>query len=199
MENTNYSTRGQLILAAAQKLFLRYGFDETSLEMIITESGGSRRSIYSEFGNKGGLLIAVVKLQVAAQTSTLKNIDYSLEPELALTAICEAFITGFISSEMIALFRLVSHLTPNMPDLGMLVYENGPLTGHQPIIEYLEYLERQNTLSINDKKFAAHSLINMAKTSLHTQAILVPSIEITKEEISAQARKSVRLFLNAYR
>ena len=81
----------------------------------------------------------------------------------------------------------------------MLVYESGPLTGHLPIVEYFEYLQEQNILTINDKDFAAITLINMAKTSLHMKAVMVPSIIITKEEISIQAKKAVNLFLNAYR
>lgn len=199
MESKEYSTRGLLILSAAQKLFLCQGYDETSLEMIISESGGSRRSIYKEFDNKQGLLLAVIKFQVAAQIKTLKNIDYSLQPEQALTIMCENFIESIISPERVSLFRLISYLTPKIPDVGMLMYENGPLAGHQPIVDYFDYLQTQDMLTIDDKVFAAHSLIDMAKTSLHMKAVLAPSLVISKEEISTQARKAVRLFLNAYR
>lgn len=199
MENKKYSTRGLLILSAARKLFIDHGYDDTSLEMILTESGGSRRSIYSEFGNKEGLLLAVIKSQVAMQSKTLSNIDYSQPPEQALTAICESFIEGMISAEMISFFLLINSLTPKIPEVGMLVYENGPLIGHLPIVEYFEYLQAQDILTINDKEFAAHTLIDMAKTSLHLKAILAPSITITKEEINTQAKKSVQLFLRAYR
>lgn len=199
MESKNYSKRGLLILSAAKKLFIHNGYDETSLEMILGESGGSRRSIYSEFGNKEGLLLAVIKSQVATQAQTLANIDYSQTPEQALTAICEGFIEGMISAEMISFYRLINHLTPKIPQVGMLVYENGPLIGHLPIVEYFDYLQAQNILTIDDKIFAAHTLIDMAKTSLHMKAVLAPSIIITKEEITTQAKKSVQLFLNAYR
>ncbi len=64
------TTRGLLIRDAAQQLFFKHGFDETSLEMIINETGGSRRSIYNEFGNKQGLLLAVVNGQVSKQAET---------------------------------------------------------------------------------------------------------------------------------
>lgn len=199
MTSKKYSTRGLLILSAAQKLFLEHGYDETSLEMILDKSGGSRRSIYSEFGNKEGLLLAVIKLQVATQAKTLSNIDYRQQPEQALIAMCESFIEGMISPEMVSFFRLINYLTPKIPEVGMLVYESGPLTGHLPIVEYFEYLQEKNILTINDKNFAAMTLINMAKTSLHMKAVMVPSIIITKEEISTQAKKAVNLFLNAYR
>ena len=198
MKGEKYTTRGMLILTAARKLFLSHGYDDTSLEMIISESGGSRRSIYSEFNNKQGLFIAVVKFHIEAQLKTLQNIDYNLSPEQALIAICENFIERMISPEMISLFRLVNYQIHKMPEVGMLIYENGLLMGHKPIIEYFEYLEQQNILTITDKEFAAHSLINMAKTSLHMKAILAPSIKITKEEITTQTCKSVNLFLKSF-
>ena len=55
LELMKLSPRGLLILDAAKNLFYHKGFDETSLAMIINEAGGSRRSIYNEFGNKRGL------------------------------------------------------------------------------------------------------------------------------------------------
>ena len=57
------SKRGQRILDVAQTYFYQQGYDETSLAMIIEQAGGSRRSIYADFGNKQGLLMAVVQRQ----------------------------------------------------------------------------------------------------------------------------------------
>ena len=62
------SSRGESILEAAKNLFLKHGYAQTSLEMIIAEAGGSRRSIYNEFGNKQGLLTSVIQQQVLIHT-----------------------------------------------------------------------------------------------------------------------------------
>ena len=82
---TKLSPRGLLILDAAQNLFYNLGFDETSLAMIINEAGGSRRSIYNEFGNKHGLLMAVIQRQVKTQSEILTSINRELDAKEAVS------------------------------------------------------------------------------------------------------------------
>ena len=93
------SNRGERILHAAKTLFLEHGYENTSLEMIINESGGSRRNIYSEFGNKEKLLLAVISQQVRQQVGTLVDIDYALPPQQALSIVCRRFADGFLSRQ----------------------------------------------------------------------------------------------------
>ncbi|WP_286271252.1 MULTISPECIES: TetR/AcrR family transcriptional regulator [Thalassotalea] len=193
------SERGKKILDAAQQLFLEHGYDNTSLEMIISEAGGSRRNIYSEFGNKEGLLIAVIKEHIAAQVSLLVDIDYDLPPEEALTKVCCRFMDGFLSETVIKLFRLVINIVPTLPQLGELIFHYGPLTGCRPISDYLAYLNKQGVLLIDDSEFAAHLLIEMIKSRLHVQALLLPNNPPTKAEISAHVRQAVPVFLRAYK
>lgn len=195
---TILSARGQLILATAQHLFLKHGYDDTSLEMIISEAGGSRRSIYSEFGNKQGLLLAVIKSMVATQTNTLTNIDLKLAPADALKIICSRFVVGLLSKEMVALFRLVTHLAVKMPEIGQIVYEKGPLVGIRPIVNYFEYLEAQNILVISDKLFSAQLLIEMVSGHLHMKTLLLPEQKLTAKEIDDYVDKAVKQFLAAY-
>ena len=192
------SERGKLILNAAQNLFLKNGYDDTSLEMIISDSGGSRRNIYSEFGNKHGLLMAVIREQVIAQVNTLIDIDYDLPPEAALTDVCTRFVEGFLSETLIALFRLVTNIVPKIPEVGELIYMHGPLTGCKPVASYLDWLNNQQLLDIDDSDFAAKILIEMVKGRLHLKAILIPNEPITKQEIDEHISASVRLFLKAY-
>lgn len=193
------SERGKKILAAAQSLFLEHGYDNTSLEMIIREAGGSRRNIYSEFGNKEGLLLAVMREQVTAQVSTLLDIDYQLVPEEALTQVCTRFMQSFLSETLIGLFRLVVNIVPTFPTLGELIYKFGPLTGCRPIGDYLAYLTEQGTLDVDDTEFAAHLLIEMVKARLHLQAILVPENPPTEKEVKTHVKKAVQVFLRAYK
>lgn len=192
------SARGQLILAAAQKLFLKHGFDETSLEMIITEAGGSRRSIYNEFSNKQGLLMAVMQQQVAIQIDTIAAINYDLEPSAALKEVVVRFVQGMLSETLISLFRLVVQVVPKLPEVGQLIYERGPLKGCTPLADYLAYLNQQGALVIDDCSFAAQMLIEMSKGGLHLKAVLMPSIKITDDEIVRHIDHTVDLFMKAY-
>ena len=54
-KKTSRNTRGRII-EAAWKLFYRYGYDDTTVEEIIEESGTSRGSFYHYFEGKDALL-----------------------------------------------------------------------------------------------------------------------------------------------
>ncbi len=193
------STRGHLILVAAQKLFLKHGYDETSLEMIIADAGGSRRSIYNEFGNKQGLLMAVLQQQVTIQTDTIASIKTTkLAPKDALREMCFRFAKGILSDTLVSLFRLVIQVVPKLPEVGELIYEKGPLKGMQPLTDYLMELDKKGVLAIDDSFYATQMLIEMVKGRLHFRVLLLPNEQISDEDIYLHIDKAVGLFLKAY-
>jgi len=193
------SSRGQLILVAAQKLFLKHGYDETSLEMIISEAGGSRRSIYNEFGNKQGLLMSVIQQQVTIQTATIASImTTELAPRDALNEMCFRFVKGIVSETLVSLFRLVIQVVPKLPEVGVLIFEEGPLKGAKPLTDYLVQLDEEGILTIDDPFHATQMLIEMVKGRLHYKALLQPNELIPDEYIQQHIDKAVDLFLKAY-
>ncbi len=192
------SERGVLILDAAQRLFYHKGFDETSLEMIINESGGSRRSIYDEFGNKQGLLMAVIQRQVKLQTEILTSINRELEAKEALNQVCFEFVKGMLSPALMSLFRLVVQQVIKFPELGEMVYQKGPMAGILPLVDYLQYLAEQKQIKADNFQFSAQMLIEMAKGPLHTRSLLLPDKLITDDEIKQQVAKAVDIFLSAH-
>lgn len=196
---TKLSPRGLLILDAAQNLFYHQGFDETSLAMIINEAGGSRRSIYNEFGNKQGLLMAVIQRQVKVQSEILTSINRDLEAKEALNQVCCKFVLGMLSPELMSLFRLVVQQVVKFPELGEMIYKNGPMAGILPLVDYLSWLTEQNILKIENCHFSAQMLLEMAKGPLHTRSLLLPDKKTSDEEITNQVTKAVDIFLNAHR
>ncbi len=199
LSNDGLSARAQLILQTAQKLFFQQGFDETSLEMIISESGGSRRSIYNEFGNKQGLLFAVIQRQVTIQTQRLAGINRDLSPKETLNEVCYYFVQGMLSPTVRSLFRLVVQQTVKLPELGEMIYQSGPMAGVLPLVDYLTELIEQDVLYIEDTHFAAQMLLEMAQGPLHTRMLLLPNEHPTDSEIKQQVSRAVDMFLKAHK
>ena len=195
---TKLSNRGLLILDAAQQLFYHQGFDETSLEMIINEAGGSRRSIYNEFGNKRGLLMAVIQRQVKVQSEILTSINRELAAKEALNQVCFKFVQGMLSPALMSLFRLVVQQVVKFPELGEMIYQKGPMTGILPLVDYLDWLAEQKVLTIDNSHFSAQMLLEMAQGPLHTKSLLLPHQVITDDEITRQVAKVVDIFLKAH-
>ena len=63
-------TRDQL-LTTAQRLFLSEGYGRTSLEQVAAEAGYSKGAVYSNFGNKFDLCLAVVDRVRAQQAGAI--------------------------------------------------------------------------------------------------------------------------------
>ena len=52
--------RRHAILTAAADVFILHGYEGTTLDMIIEQSGGSRSTLYTSFGGKEALFLAVI-------------------------------------------------------------------------------------------------------------------------------------------
>ena len=75
------ATRARLI-AAAEKIFIRFGFDASSVERIAEAAGFSRGAFYSNFRDKDELFIAVLNKRRLAISSALGEI-VRREPNIA--------------------------------------------------------------------------------------------------------------------
>ena len=60
LRQTNKVNRQKLIVANAARLFSSIGYDLTSIEMVADRSSVSPATIYNNFENKTGLLLAVL-------------------------------------------------------------------------------------------------------------------------------------------
>ena len=77
--------RRQAFLEAAREVFLDQGYEAASVNDVVRLAGGSLATLYSQFGNKEGLFLAVVQDQhervLAAMTPSSVD-DLSLEDGL---------------------------------------------------------------------------------------------------------------------
>ena len=77
-KKTSRNTRGRII-EAAWKLFYRYGYDDTTVEEIIEESGTSRGSFYHYFEGKDALLSSLSYLFDEKYEELMDTIDPTMD------------------------------------------------------------------------------------------------------------------------
>ena len=81
-------TRAEL-LASARRLFLRHGFHAASLEQVAEEAGFTIGAVYSRFGSKAGLFLAILDEridQLVAEVSRVATLDQALPAHAELLA-----------------------------------------------------------------------------------------------------------------
>lgn len=100
--------RRQAFVEAARTLFIEQGFERTSLADVVERSGGSLTTLYKLFGNKAGLLTAVVQERVRSAETLIEEIGRSaLAPGAALHLLGEELQKRMLELESVAISRIV--------------------------------------------------------------------------------------------
>jgi len=84
----NFSSKRQLLLTTAYRLFNKYGFHPTGIDLIIKESGASKATLYKYFKTKETLIIEVLKshqkLVIKSLKTSIANNKNDEEPVLSI-------------------------------------------------------------------------------------------------------------------
>lgn len=96
-------TRAKLI-EAAEKAFIRFGFDAASVEQIAEAAGFSRGAFYSNFADKDSLFLAVLNKRRLETANAVEGI-FLLNPDAAqrLRAVRDWYVTQWQQKEWITL------------------------------------------------------------------------------------------------
>jgi TetR/AcrR family transcriptional regulator, mexJK operon transcriptional repressor len=155
-------SKRRAITEAALKVFLAEGFD-ASVDRIATVAGASKVTVYNHFGSKEDLFHAVIYAQLddalaGARSLVESRLVSSLDLRADLIAICQAWVAGLSSPDMIALRNLVAGESRRFPQLGVTWLERGPERLHALIGNALRELTARNLLSIPDIELAVLQL-----------------------------------------
>jgi AcrR family transcriptional regulator len=111
--------RRRAILDAAEALFLERGFTSVSLFQIVRRSGGSLATVYEMFGNKQGLLRAVVERSAQERLVALHEVwEIGQSAATILRAMAMSQHEFAMSPRTTALMRLVIAESLTDPEFG---------------------------------------------------------------------------------
>lgn len=193
----NKMIKREKIIKAASNLFFEKGFSNTSIDDIIKVTGGSKRDIYNEFGNKSGLLSVIIEIytdKVAHEVKFEKFDEDNLE--LSLKKFGYALVQSYMKPEIIGLYTVIFKEAKLFPDLALEFYEKGPMFGTLKLSELLQNCINKGKL----KKFPNYKLasffISMLRDKIHLGVILNSSEPMSLEEIKEDVDLAVEIFLN---
>lgn len=133
------------IVRSAAKLFLERGYDSVSINDIINVAGGSKETIYSNFGNKAKLFEAVVQQMCSDVTIRIDTRPIgSLQQQL--TRIASSFVSIVLTPQILAFHRLVTSIGRAFPAAGRLFYDTGPRTVYRIFAEWIALQQRSGNI-----------------------------------------------------
>ena len=119
--------RNNKLQKVAADLFLMRGYEGVSLDKIIELAGGSKSTIYSEFGGKCGLFISSIENLCRESNEPLAKIDYAgLNLKESLQKLSFHILKLITAKRSVALHRLAIGEALNCPEVGEAWYTHGP-------------------------------------------------------------------------
>jgi TetR/AcrR family transcriptional regulator, mexJK operon transcriptional repressor len=193
--------KGEAIAQAALRLFLRDGYERTSVDAIAAEAGVSKRTIYNRYGDKENLFRSVLRDTFTAMLTTFRRIaDAHLtditDVERDLIAFTrEAALTLTLAPDRVALIRLILTEAPYFPAL--LREERAQETMHATLARVLTRLANAGSLAITDPDEAAEHLFALTFGLASNRSMFGPA-QLSDAEVDRIVTGGVRAFLRAY-
>ena len=195
-----YHRKSEDILVAAEELFLRAGFGDTSMQAVATRAGVAKATVYSNFPSKEDLFAAVTRRRAECNKLDINHIDLRSEDIPAtLTQLAVAFLLDIYSREQIELFQTVVSDARRFPKLGKLMLEGPFVETHGKITDYFAQLFDRGELRLSDPHTAVELFIGIIKAEKHVKLLFSQEVNVTAEAIRDLAEHAVDVFLNGAR
>jgi AcrR family transcriptional regulator len=185
------------MVAAATQLFLKDGYDKTSIDAILERSGGSKATLYAYFPTKQDLFRAVIEDVLVGGRRVLpdpqrEDIDAMLV-EFGIDRLHVIF-----SERHRAVLRLIIAERERFPELARLYYERAPQRGHRLLVDYLDVLNRAGRLTIDDTDEASEFFIGMLLHRWYKELLLLDAPTPNDVDVKRRTERVVQVFLRAY-
>lgn len=193
------------ILASARTLFLRDGFERTSMDAVAAQAQVSKRTVYDYYGDKERLLVGVVESAGDALLRSLQDaltehlsadasIKTAADLERALTAfVIELATTVVASSDYATAFRLVKEHRSQHPALDAVLLSSAP---EDAIADALARFHESGLLDAPDARLAADHF--NALTILLAYDNQPDPAHADAEQVRRSMTAGVRAFMRAY-
>src|ERR1700677_242563 len=136
--------RNSKLQKVAADLFLKRGYEGVTIDKIVELAGGSKSTVYTEFGGKCGLFISSIENLCRESNEPLANIDYTgLDLEQSLKKLSFHILKLITTKRSVELHRLAVGEAGNCPEVGEAWYTHGPARTASFIRSLLESRRRE--------------------------------------------------------
>ena len=197
----NYARGGrrEAILNVAREIFSAEGYAATSMSHIASRLGGSKGTLYNYFKSKEELFQAHVQDQCDCHVAeAFAPPLVGDDPVEVLAGLADRVLTALLSDESTAFYSLIVSEAQRNPSVGQVFYESGPRKAIRRVADYLEQLQGEGRITVDDSAEAAEEFLSLVHGGLHFKRILKVIPQPPAREIRAQARRAAQTFIRAY-
>ncbi len=164
--------RKRAIIDAARSLFAEQGYERTTLKDIVDRAGGSLATVYKVFGNKDGLLEAVVFDKAASADVIIQHaFAQGGSPGEILHRVAEGLRAHFLDPEVVALVRIVIARSVEDVDFARSFFECTAKRDHASLKTLFEYWKDIGIPMKGTPDMLSDMFLDLFISDVHTDAI----------------------------
>ena len=185
--------RKKAVVEAARALFIEQGFERTTLGEIVDRAGGSLSTVYKVFGNKDGLLEAVVfEKAVSGGDIVERSVAEKGSPAQILHRIAEGLHAYFLDPDVVALVRIVIGRSISDRDFARRFFERTATRTQSALMTVFSDWQAAGVAMDGEPKALAEIFLDLIVSDLHAEAI---SHGMGLRHSSARLRARTEFFL----
>ena len=142
------------------------------MEMLVAETGGSKRDIYRLFGDKRGMFARVVANLAESGVVAMRTVPPGASLKTALTGIARACLDFLLSERTLNLHRLMVADATRLGDVGNDFIRFGPMAAYAVVEDYLRDGLGNGGLPAREAAEAARVFIDGFSADLQLRALL---------------------------
>lgn len=197
----SFSPRQNEVLEQALRLLVEGGDRALTTASIARAANCSKESLYKWFGDRDGLLTAMVRWQ-ASKVRVVPVAREKLDAELLFSSL-EHFARDWLlvlsGRTSVALNRLaVSHSASGKSALGDIVLSNGPVAMAKRLKPILEMGQEAKLLAFDDIDEAFRAFFGLVVRDMQIRLLLGDRQELTDAEVIRDARRATKQFFALY-
>jgi TetR/AcrR family transcriptional regulator, mexJK operon transcriptional repressor len=177
-------------------MFMKHGFDGTSIEAVAEAAGMSKRTVYARHADKAELFSAVLRGLIDRWLVPINQFGSSRGPlEPTLIEIGRHLLVSALAPSAVSVHRILIAESERRPAFGRLANREG----WQPAVRAIAAVLRRHESRLRpmDLEAAAEQFISLVVDNSLRLATL--GVESGEPDVEARVRAAVDLFLNGIR
>jgi TetR/AcrR family transcriptional regulator, mexJK operon transcriptional repressor len=190
------------IMEAATALFLRNGYQGTSMDEIAAVAAVSKQTVYKNFADKERLFSDIILGISGSSDEIIQDMTRALDgtDDLGreLTDLARRYIAAVMAPHVLRLRRLVIAEAGRFPDLARSYYQRAPARALGMLASAFTDLAGRGLLKLDDPLLAAGHFAYLILSIPQDRAMFCVADRFTAAELEPFADAGVRVFLAAY-
>ncbi len=202
-EESRSARKRRAITEAATTLFLRNGYQGTSMDEVAALAAVSKQTVYKNFADKEQLFSDIV-LGITASAERFVEVASTMlqdtdDLEKDLRELARRYLASVLQPEVLQLRRLVIGEAARFPELGRAYYARAPERVLATLASLLQDLAGRGLLRLDDPLLAARHFAFLVLSIPLDKAMFCGEEEtFTAADLERFADEGVRVFLAAY-